>query len=35
MDQLTHNVRRANWLNIINQWQERPVNITVRQWLKD
>lgn len=35
MDQLTHNVRRANWLNIINQCQERPANVTVRQWLKD
>lgn len=35
MDQLTHNVRCANWLNIINQCQERPANITVRQWLKD
>lgn len=35
MDQLTHNVRRANWLNIVNQCQERPANITVRQWLKD
>ena len=23
MDSLTHNVRRANWLNIINQCQER------------
>lgn len=35
MDQLTHNVRRANWLNIINQCQERPADVTVRQWLKD
>ena len=35
MDQLTHNVRRANWLNIINQCQERPANVTVHQWLKD
>ena len=35
MDQLTHNVRRANWLNIINQCQDRPANVTVRQWLKD
>ena len=35
MDSLTHNVRRANWLNIINQCQERPANVTVRQWLKD
>lgn len=30
MDQLTHNVRRANWLNIIKQCQERPANVTVR-----
>lgn len=35
MDQLTHNVRRANWLNIINHCQERPANIITRQWLKD
>ena len=35
MDQLAHNVRRANWLNIIKQCQERPANVTVRQWLKD
>lgn len=35
MDQLTHNVRCANWLNIINQCQERLANITIRQWLKD
>ena len=35
MDSLTHNVRCANWLNIINQCQERPANVTVRQWLKD
>ena len=35
MDSLTHNVRRANWLNIIDQCQERPANVTVRQWLKD
>lgn len=35
MDQLTHNVRRANWLYIINHCQERPANIITRQWLKD
>ena len=35
MDQLTHNVKHANWLNIINQCQERPANVTIRQWLKD
>lgn len=28
MDQLTHNVRRANWLNIINQCQNRPSDVS-------
>lgn len=31
MDQLTHNAKHANWLNILNQCQERPANITVRK----
>ena len=35
MDQTTHNVRRANWLTIITQCQERPEGISVRQWLSD
>ena len=35
MDKCTHDVRRANRLNIINQCQERPANVTVHQWLKD
>ena len=35
MDQSTHNVRRANWLNIITACQQRPVNVSVRQWLAD
>lgn len=35
MDQTTHNVRRANWLTIITQCQERPEDISVRQWLSD
>ena len=35
MDQLTHNVRRANWLNIIKHCQEPPANVTVLQWLKE
>lgn len=35
MDQSTHDVRRANWLNIVNQCQERPVDVSVRQWLAD
>ncbi|MBD5520958.1 MAG: IS66 family insertion sequence element accessory protein TnpB [Lachnospiraceae bacterium] len=35
MDQSTHNVRRANWLNIVNQCQERPSDVSARQWLAD
>jgi hypothetical protein len=35
MDQSTHDVRRENWLNIVNQCQQRPANVTVKQWLAD
>lgn len=35
MDQSTHNVRYANWMDIIRQCQDRPVNMTVKQWLSD
>ncbi len=35
MDQTTHNVRRANWLTITIQCQERPEGISVKQWLSD
>ena len=35
MDQSTHDVRRANWLNIITECQQRPVNVSVKQWLAD
>ena len=35
MDQSTHDVRRNNWLNIIEQCQQRPENMTVKQWLAD
>jgi putative transposase len=35
MDQITHSVRRSNWLGIIKQCQERPEGISVRQWLAD
>lgn len=31
MDQSTHDVRRANWLNIVNQCQGRPVGMSVKQ----
>ena len=33
MDQSTHDVRRTNWLNIVNECQQRPTNMTVKQWL--
>ena len=35
MDQTTHDVRRANWVTIIKQCQERPEGVTVKQWLSD
>ena len=33
MDQLTHTVRRSNWINIIQQCQDRPTGTTAKQWL--
>jgi putative transposase len=35
MDQITHDIRRTNWLNIIHQCQNRPEGVTARQWLSD
>ena len=35
MDQSTHDVRRANWLNIVNQCQGRPIGMSVKQWLEE
>ena len=35
MDQITHNVRRANWLTVITNCQHRPEGISVKQWLSD
>lgn len=35
MDQITHDVRRDSWLNIIQQCQARPEGITVKKWLDD
>ena len=35
MDQSTHDVRRANWLNIVNQCKERPADVSAKQWLAD
>lgn len=35
MDQSTHDVRRASWLKVISECQQRPVNVSVKQWLAD
>lgn len=35
MDQLTHAVRRSNWINIIRQCQDRPAGTTAKQWLAE
>jgi putative transposase len=35
MDQITHEVWRTNWLNIVNQCQERPDGMSVKQWLAE
>lgn len=35
MDQLTHTVRRSNWINIIQQCQGRPAGTTAKQWLAE
>lgn len=35
MDQLTHTVRRSNWINIIRQCQNRPAGTTAKQWLAE
>ena len=34
MDQSTHDVRRTNWWNIVNECQQWPTNMTVKQWLE-
>ena len=35
MDQLTHDVRRNSWLNIITECQQRPAGVTAKQWLAE
>ena len=35
MDQLTHDVRRTNWLDIITECQQRPAGVTAKQWLAE
>ncbi len=35
MDQSTHEVRRTNWLNIVGQCQNRPSDMSAKQWLAE
>ena len=35
MDQITHNVRCTQWLEIVTQCQNRSEETTVKQWLSD
>lgn len=35
MDQLTHTVRRFNWINIIQMSQDRSEGTTAKQWLAE
>ena len=35
MDQITHVIRRQQWLGIVNACQARTEGVTVKQWLKD
>lgn len=35
MDQMTHDVRVSQWLEIITQCQNRPEGTTAKQWMSD
>lgn len=35
MDKITHEVRLANWKNTIEQCNDRPQGMTVKQWLEE
>ena len=35
MDQITHDVRSSQWLEIITQCQNRPAGTTAKQWMAD
>ncbi|MDE7225153.1 MAG: hypothetical protein K2O34_15410 [Acetatifactor sp.] len=35
MDQITHDIRHSNWLNIIPQCQSRLEGMTAKQWMSD
>ena len=34
MDQTTHDIRHANWQEIVKQCLQRPVGITIKQWCR-
>ena len=31
MDRITHDIRRSNWLEILNRSQQRPLHTTIQQ----
>lgn len=35
MEQSTHEIRRTNWLNIVNQCQNWSSDMSVKQWLAE
>ncbi len=35
MDQITHDVRSSQWLEIITQCKNRPEGTTAKQWMSD
>lgn len=35
MDKITHEIRRANWKSIIEQCQQRPKGLSIKQWLRE
>ncbi len=35
MDKITHEVRLANWKNTVEQCNDRPQGMTVKQWLAE
>ena len=35
MDQITHDIRSSQWLEIITQCQNRPEGTTAKQWMAD
>lgn len=35
MNQSTHDVEHTSWLNIITECQQRPADVSAKQWLAD